>query len=156
MSLWSNLLSAAGSVAEYIRYEIYVPTLYTTERINQATGSPFNETHELDNRLLQQFIQATLANFEGITQANPASVAPYKGWWQPRNTAESIESEKADQSRKGIAVDYLTYLFGLVRIDRHDEAHQHFTDWKSRFEESLQQDVVLVTYHPVRTIGDFF
>ena len=92
---------------------------------------------------VQHFIQETCNNFGGITQSNPTAAPPFKGFWK-----DHPEAEKP-------IIDRLTYLFGLVPIHEEDEAEKHFTDWKNYFERSAHQDIVLVVYHPVKTIGDF-
>jgi hypothetical protein len=81
--------------------------------------------------------------FEGITQANPVGPALFKGWWQKKN-------------RKTIVIDHLTYVFGLAKIHESEEAKSFFTEWKVKFESSLDQQESLTIYFPVQTIGNSF
>ena len=105
-------------------------------------GTQRRQVESLDYNLVQQLITETVAKFGGITQANPIGPVPLKGFWQ-ETTSQRIE------------VDRLTYLFGLARADREEEAWRHFSEWKKRFEVSARQSVVLIVYYPVQTIGDF-
>jgi hypothetical protein len=128
--------------AEYIRFEIYIPVQYEITLTNEQTGDTRSITRALDMDEVKRFIAATGKRYQGITQANPIAPSPYKGWWQA-------------SPRAPISIDRLTYLFGLVRLGREEDAIRHFTRWKRKFEESLDQDVILVTYYPVRIIGNF-
>ena len=130
-------------MAYYTRFEIYIPIVYQLTDEDPQTGKRRSEVHALPAELLREFIDATRKRFEGITQANPLGLAPFKGWWQKKNT-------------KTIVIDHLTYVFGLAKIHESDEAKTFFTDWKERLEFSLQQQEILVIYFPVQTIGDFF
>ena len=139
-------------MAHHTRFEIFIPIAFRKTQRDPQTGEPLlhpvtgdvqKEKKSLDESLLREFINETCAKYEGLTQANPLAPALYKGWWQ-KDPKEAIE------------IDYLTFLFGLVRIDQSDEALTFFTTWKRRFEKELEQNVVLVVYFPVQTIGDFF
>ncbi len=125
-------------MAHYIRFEIYIPVLYTTKRDGR------DEKHALDESLLDEFIEDITTRFGGFTQANPLAPTLYEGWWV-----------KDPTERPTIIIDHLTYLFGLVAIDQGNKARRLFTDWKNHFEKAMSQDVVLVVYYPVQTIGDF-
>lgn len=124
-------------MAQYVRFEIYVPVVYT---IRPDGEIPVR--HALDDELLREFINSAIDKYHGLTQANPLAPALYKGWWRSRPGA-------------AVDVDYLTYLFGLVRIDESDDAKTFFTQWKQRFEVSTVQDIILLIFYPVQTIGDF-
>ena len=124
-------------MAQYVRFEIYVPVVYT---VRSDKEGPVR--HALDDELLRDFINSAIDKYHGLTQANPLAPALYKGWWRSRPSA-------------AIDVDYLTYLFGLVRIDESDDAKAFFAQWKQRFEVSTVQDVILLIFYPVQTIGDF-
>jgi hypothetical protein len=91
---------------------------------------------------VKRFITATRKRYQGITQVHPIAPTPYKGWWQERPGAP-------------ISIDQLTSLFCLVRLGLEEKGIRHFTRWKRIFEKSLDQDVILVTYFPVRIIGNF-
>ncbi|HEV3311959.1 MAG TPA: hypothetical protein VG815_15725 [Chloroflexota bacterium] len=130
-------------MAEYLRFEFYIPSIF---RVDVANANPPRvDVHETDPLVIEEFVRETIARFGGVTQANPAASAPFKGWWQSRR----------DSTRR-ITVDYLTYVFGLVRIDQQDEALDHFRGWKRKLEERTFQDVILVTYSPIHVLGDFF
>lgn len=124
-------------MADYIRFEIYVPRLFEAENDRGE-----NVVHSLDPELTQAFIDDTIAHFGGVMQANPQAPTPYKGWWH---------STQEDR----IVVDSLTYLLVMVRIDRADEAIQFFGEWKSKLEKATNQDIILVTYYPVQVLGGF-
>ncbi len=130
-------------MAQYTRFEIYIPTVYTITQENSRTGAKSRSVHALPDPLLREFIDSTRAQYEGVTQANPLAPALFKGWWQKK-------------SSKTVVIDHLTYLFGLAKIHESDKALEFFTQWKERFEEALEQEYVLVLYFPVQTIGDFF
>ena len=117
--------------------------VYTVTDPDPRGGPPRSLKHALDPRVVLQFVNETISRYRGITQANPYAPAPFKGWFQ------KDPSTPTD-------IDYLTYLFGLVRIDQSDEAVEYFTAWKQRFEEATEQTIVLVIYYQVQTIGDFF
>jgi hypothetical protein len=127
-------------MAQYVRFEIYIPVVYTIRKRGLNGGTPTR--HALDDALLREFISAAIDRYHGLTQANPLAPALYKGWWRPKPGAS-------------IDIDYLTYLFGLVRIDESDEARTFFAEWKERFEASMEQDVILLIFYPVQTVGDF-
>lgn len=130
-------------MAYYTRFEIYIPVVYRITDEDPQVGKKRSEVHALSDELLREFIDATRKEFEGITQANPVGPAPFKGWWQKKN-------------RKTIVIDHLTYVFGLAKIHESDDATRFFSQWKERFESSLEQQEILVIYFPVQTIGDFF
>jgi len=125
-------------MAQYIRFEIYIPVLYTSKQDGKV------KKHALDQSLLDEFIEDITAGYGGFTQANPLAPTLYEGWWI-----------KDPTQSPAIIIDHLTYLFGLVAIDDGKRALQLFTEWKEHFEKTMSQDVVLVVYYPVQTIGDF-
>lgn len=104
------------------------------------TGRLRTVSHTVDPALVRQFVHDTVEKFGGATQANPLAAVPYRGLWQAQPGSVSI--------------DYLTYLFGLVRMDRSEEALEHFGAWKGKLEAALRQDLILIVYFPVHTIGD--
>ncbi|SRR6266446_1050191 len=130
-------------MAQYVRFEIYLPVAFTKKTRDSVTEVESSIVQMLDSRLLAAFITEARGNYIGITQANPLATAAFKGWWQPN------PDKPAD-------VDYLTFLFGLVRIDQADDAQKFFDGWKSKFEKELQQQMVLVLFYPIQTIGEFF
>jgi len=69
--------------------------------------------------------------------------------------AQAATSEEGQPS-PGIMTDFLTLLFGLVRVYEAEGAILHFEKWKKKLEEHLEQEVILVIHWPVQTIGDFF
>jgi hypothetical protein len=127
--------------AEYIRFEIYLPTIYYIKLRDEHTGNTHKIRRALDMKKVDRFITVTRAKYKGITQANPIAPSPYKGWWQARPKAP-------------ISIDRLTSLFCLVTLDLEEHAIRHFNRWKVNFETSLDQDVILVQYYPVRLIGN--
>ena len=130
-------------MAPYTRFEIYIPVVYTAKEYDQPSGTERLVTHSLDSQLIQLFINEVTERFHGVTQANPVAPTPYKGWWQAG-------------PKRQLEVDFLTFLFGLVRIDESEVAQKLFERWKQQFESGLHQDVILVLFYPVQTIGDFF
>ena len=130
-------------MADYIRFEIDVPVYYSVVELDPEAGVPRPVTHQVAARTIKRFVDATLRRFQGITRSNPAAAAPYMGWWKPTGTAEPV-------------VDHLIFLFGLVPVHRLEEAVAHFTTWKRTLERATNQEVILVIYYPVQTIGDFF
>lgn len=129
-------------MAEYTRFEAYIPTYYTTSENDSQSGEPVEAVHMVDPRMIRRFVDDTLTVYQGITQSNPAATAPFKGWWQPRAGAP-------------VTVDHLIYVFGLVTMTQFDEALEHFATWKRTLEEAIHQDIILIMYYPVQTIGDF-
>jgi hypothetical protein len=130
-------------MAQYVRFEIYIPVVYTRQVKSETTNEPLLVRHALDDELLREFVSDVMAQYHGLTQANPLAPALYKGWWQQTPGAS-------------IVVDYLTYVFGLVRIDEFDEARTFFTEWQECFKTSTEQQVILLIYYSVQTVGDFF
>jgi hypothetical protein len=129
-------------MAQYVRFEIYIPVVYTLQKKIEKADELRNIRHALDDELLREFISSAIDEYHGLTQANPLAPALYRGWWQAKPGAS-------------IAVDYLTYLFGLVRIDEFEEAKTFFAGWKQRFEEATEQITILLIYYSVQTVGDF-
>jgi hypothetical protein len=129
-------------MAQYVRFEIYLPVIYTVRRRAGNGNKSSQRRHALDDALLREFIAAVIDKYHGFTQANPLAPALYKGWWRPKPGAS-------------IDIDFLTYLFGLVRIDESDEARTFFSQWKDRFEATTEQKVILLIFYSVQTIGDF-
>jgi hypothetical protein len=122
-------------IAHFVRFEIFIPLLYVSKRDNI--------TRALDTSILQEFITDITGRYHGITEAHPASPALYKGWWRKTDTSPAI-------------IDHLTYLFGLIRLDQSEDAVPVFQEWKEFLEKSLEQDVILMLFYPVQTIGNFF
>jgi hypothetical protein len=120
-------------MAQYVRFEIYIPVIFIVRTEGGNGKLPGQRRHALDETLLREFISAAVDKYHGLTQANPLAPALYKGWWRSKPGA-SVE------------IDYLTYLFGLVRIDEADEATAFFAEWKERFEKSLEQNVILLIF----------
>ena len=100
-------------MAEYTRFEIYIPVSYVKHTSDPGTGTKHSIRRALGENLLAEFIHEATLKYHGLTQANPLSSALYKGWWRktPRSTVQ---------------IDFLTLLFGLVRVDQSDEAMQFF------------------------------
>lgn len=127
-------------MAECVRFEFYIPTVY---RISPREGErPENGSRELDPNLLDEFINGTIDRFGGVTQSSSIGPSPFKGHWRAHESAST-------------SVDYLTFVFGLVRVDRQDEAVRYFGEWKERLERSTFQEAILVVYHSVHVLGNF-
>lgn len=130
-------------MAQYTRFEIYLPVVYRIyEQVHQSARKRW-VVHALRDELLREFIEATKRQYKGVTQANPLAPALFKGWWQ-------------SNPKRSVQIDYLTYVFGMVRIDESEEAKSFFTEWKQKFELNTDQELILLVYYPVQTIGDFF
>ena len=130
-------------MAHYVRFEIYIPVVYTAQERDPTTKGPNDIVHALDEKLVASFIRDTYTKYHGVTQANPIAPPLYKGWW------------KAKLGRP-VDVDHLTFLFGLVRVDQGAKALEFFQKWKRRIEGVEHQNVILLMYYPVQTVGDFF
>src|SRR5438128_2049604 len=124
-------------MAEFVRFEVYVPVYYTVIEPDPVNGAPRPVTHQVAARTIKRFVDATLRRFQGITRSNPAAAAPYMGWWKPTVHSEPV-------------VDHLIFLFGLVPVHRLQEAVAHFTTWKRTLERATNQEVILVIYYPVQ------
>ncbi len=129
-------------VSEYVRFEVYIPTYFYTDVLDEQTGEIKRSTNTLDPDLVQAFIEAALARFHGVTESNPAAPSPFRGWWREAGGAE-------------LSVDRLIFVFGLVKPAEYIEALQHFNHWKTELERGLHQSVILVTFQSVHAIGDF-
>src|SRR3954471_8587614 len=101
-------------MADYVRFEVYVPRHYTFR----------GKRHTVDPVLLQTFIQETISKYQGLTQSSPAAGPMYMGWWQQRPDGP-------------ITVDFLSLIFGLVKDFEFNEGLAHFTSWKERLEKGL-------------------
>ncbi len=129
-------------MAHYVRFEIYIPVAYKVKEPDPIGHKLREVTHALDDQLIARFIKNTCDNYEGITQAHPLAPPLYAGWWKKKG--------------KPLAIDHLTFLFGLVRIDQSLPARKFFETWKQRIEGEEHQDLILLVFYPVQTIGDFF
>lgn len=127
-------------MADYIRFEVYIPRIYSADAPNADAVE--TAVYSLDPDLIRAFINETIQQYGGVMEANPHAPTPYKGWWH------STRENK-------IVVDSLTYLVILVRIDQADAAIDYFSTWKERLEAATHQDVILVTYYPVQVLGGF-
>lgn len=131
-------------MAEYTRFEVYIPVHYTIEEKDRNGERSRPVTHALDLESIEDFIRGTYQRFRGVTIANPHAPVPLKGYWNPRSSPSRV------------TVDYMTYIFTLVPIHESDLAMDHFIKWKSRLEKNLNQDLILIISYPVHSIGDFF
>ncbi len=67
------------------------------------------------------------------------STPPYKGWWVS----------------KGITnIDFLVYIFTLVKLEDENKAKKFFEDWKKRLEKALNQEVILICFYPIQILGE--
>lgn len=130
--------------ALYVRFEIYIPVLFKTKKTDPASKRTYTDRHALDEKMIMRFIHGAKRKYGGATRVNPVSRALFKGWWKPK---------KADVP---VTIDYLTYVFILVPLDEAETAVKYFDTWRARFTKDLGEDVVLVQYFEVNTIGDFF
>jgi hypothetical protein len=108
-----------------------------------AWNAYFPRTYGISSELMANFLNETLAKYNGTTQATPGTVPLYEGIW--RKTKEA-----------NVSIDNLTYLFGIIQISELKEATEYFTDWKKKLQGNSPQDLVLIIYFPVKTIGDLF
>src|SRR6266446_9834394 len=104
-------------MAHYVRFEIYVPLTYTVHERDPRTKLSRDTKHSIDDDLVEAFVDEACGKYRGMTQFSPLSPG-LKGWWKPKPSS-------------AVEVDFLTFLFGLVRIDQFDEATQFFGRWKS-------------------------
>ena len=129
-------------MAQYTRFEIYLPVHYTVRTIDRATGVSRQRPYALGTKQIEAFLRACRRRYGGVTRVHPRVPAMYKGWWQP-------------DPHSRVEIDHLTSIFVLVRIDQEDDAIRFFERWRQRLAERLHQQVILVTYYPVQTIGDY-
>lgn len=130
-------------MADYVRFDIYLPVVYTVEATNKATGRVEYKKRGLSSRQIGRFINECTQRYRGITQSHPDSPVPYKGWWREDATSPS-------------EIDHVTYLFLLVRIDQVEEVKEFLLEWRKKLARSTKQSVILVTYYPLKAIGQFF
>ena len=130
-------------MAHYVRFEIYIPVIYTVEESDPKTKEHKKVPHAFPSKLVDQFVEETIDKYHGMTQANPVAPPMFKGWWQ-------------EEPGKAVEIDRLTFLFGLVRADQETEAVEFFDGWKQRLEQKGRQKKILLVYYGVQTIGDFF
>ena len=119
-------------MADYTQFEIYVPRYYKPKYSQHLQAT--------DYRLFLEFINDTVREFGGITQSNP-NTATFFGWWKDRETS---------------ILDQHTYFFTFVKSYEQENGIQFFTEWKQKFESTLNQKYVLVVFQSVQTIGDYF
>ena len=131
-------------MADYLQFNIYVPRIFKVEKLDE-TGQLGFTPHHLPPEFVDKFVSATTERFGGFTQAHPRSPTLFKGWWK----------QKTERGHR-VLVDHLTYFFGLVRVDEDEDAIEFFRDWQRQITTEFGEDVVLVTYHPVQTLGDYF
>jgi hypothetical protein len=89
-----------------------------------------------------RLIRACEQRFGGVTRANPEAPHPYKGSW-------------VDSENQRVFTDRLTWLFVLVKINQIDDARRFFLGWKTRLERGMNQQVILIMFYPVHTVGDY-
>lgn len=130
-------------MAEYVRFDIYIPVVYQIPVADPVTGQTYLEDKFLDRGLVKRFIKACYKNFQGVTQANPDAPHAYRGVWQ-------------DQGGSSVETDELTIIFVLVKAHHSRQALRFFENWKKALEQRTNQQVILITYYTVHTIGDFF
>lgn len=118
-------------MAHYIRYEIFLPVEY----IDKQT----NERRPIDPATIREFAAEVVQRYGGYTEVNPTAAPPYRGYYL---------------SQENIAVDLLMTLIVLVPASQDEESLDYFTQWKHRFEEEYNQEVVLIIYSPIQTIGE--
>src|SRR5213080_5122185 len=128
-------------MAHYVRFEIYIPLTYTVLERDPRTKRAHRVNHSIDEDLVEDFVKEACGKYRGMTQLNPLSPG-LKGWWK-------------SEPSSAVEVDFLTFLFGLVRIDQFDDATRFFGAWKQRFEQAERQEVVLLIFYSVQTLGDF-
>lgn len=137
-------------MADYTRFEIYIPTLYVGKEAREAGPSAQGLTpFALNEALLSRFIRSILREYGGVTQANPFAPTPYQGWWLDKGIEKPNVHPQPD-------IDFLTYLFVLIRPDQSTKALKFFEKWKEQLEENLNQKYILVVYYDVKTIGSYF
>ncbi len=117
-------------MAHYINYEIFLPVDYT----DRTTGA----RRALDRLSLRRFLVQTIKHYGGLTEANPVAAPPFKGYYLSRGRIET---------------DRLVTLMVLVPAEREEESLAYFTRWKARLERKYNQEVILITYHPIQVIG---
>ena len=130
-------------MAHYTRFEIYLPLTYTKIEVDPNSGEELSSRCSLDEALVREFVEEAVKRYGGLTQVNPLASPAFKGFW------------RSNKDRRRIEIDFLTYLFGLVRIEDAEKARRFFEKWKREFEKEENQEVVLVVHYPVQTIGVF-
>lgn len=115
---------------EYVRFDIYLPTVFRKG----------DQRFALRNSEVDTFLQALTRRFGGASEANPVGPSAIRGLWQ---------------SKKGIAVDHLRYVFVLVEVERFSEAEDFVGEWKDQLEKQLHQSIILVTYYSLHVLGGF-
>jgi hypothetical protein len=117
-------------MAHYIKYEIFLPVDYT----DRATG----ERRALNRSSLLRFLFHTVRRYSGLTETNPVTAPPFKGYYLNRGRIEA---------------DRLITFMVLVPAEREEESLIYFTRWTARLEQKYNQEVILITYHPIQVIG---
>ena len=117
-------------MAHYVRFEVYLPT-----RFKDATGLEKSIT----DQEIGEFCEKVRALFGGYTESSPVATPPFKGWWVTKGAP---------------VVDFLIFIFTLVKLEREEEAKKFFEKWKRTLEERLSQEVILITFYPIQILGD--
>jgi hypothetical protein len=129
--------------AEYLRFEVYIPTVYKITRKDRKTGQEITTEYSLNEVRVAEFVAACSNRFGGLTRANPDAPHAFNGFWF---------NPKKDK----IVPDQVTWMHVLVKSEDSENAKEFFREWKIKLERAAHQQVILITYYPVHTIGDFF
>jgi hypothetical protein len=130
-----------ASLAEYVQFNVYLPVRYQLVR-RDAEGHVVKEPRATREDTIEEFLLACREEFGGVTRVSPPlGSAPFVGYWRESSTAE-------------FEIDHLTLVFVLVRLGEVRKAVAFFETWKKLLGSETHQKVILVTYHPVQTVGE--
>jgi len=62
-------------MAHYVRFEVYIPVVYTNTEYDPETEQRHKKTHGLDEDPVADFIREICRKYHGVTQANPIAPA---------------------------------------------------------------------------------
>ena len=78
-------------MAQFIRFEIYLPVRFKVTVEDARTGKILKEPRSLDEELVDEFIRAVAAKFGGVTRWHPMGSTPYRGYWLNRRHRREID-----------------------------------------------------------------
>ena len=114
----------------FINFKLYLP-MYFTSRESEEPG--FIRSSDL-----MAFLHEACETFGGVTYSNPFASSPYRGLYKRQDGSGTIDA------------DHVAQIIGLVADHEDDAGLEFFERWGRFFAGVLEQEAVLLTYHPIR------
>ena len=116
-------------MAHYVKFEVYLPT-----KFKDSAGSE----KSIEDKEIKDFCEKIRNKFGGYTESNPVTTPPFKGWWLSKDV---------------IHIDFLIFIFTLVKLEDENKAKEFFEDWKRMLEARFNQEIILISFYPIQILG---